>query len=98
MKVNGVEIPEWIARNNTVEQIEKFMKKTPIKPTNPEVFNIEDHQDPGNWGIMVIHPDGMPQVLSLDGTQEQAEEFAEQILAEHPESHLEIFECWTYNS
>ena len=48
-------------------------------------------------GIMAILPNGHVQVLSMGGTQEQAEEFADLLLEDKPEMHLEIFECWTYN-
>ena len=71
-----------------------LLKSSALAKSN---FDIQDHEDPGNWGIMAILPNGQVQVLSMGGTQEQAEEFADLLLEDKPEMHLEIFKCWTYN-
>ena len=86
-------LPDWISRNNSPERL-SILKSSALATSD---FDIQDHEDPGNWGIMAILPNGHVQVLSMGGTQEQAEEFADLLLEDKPEMHLEIFECWTYN-
>jgi hypothetical protein len=86
-------LPDWISRNNSPERL-SLLKSSALAKSD---FDIQDHEDPGNWGIMAILPNGHVQVLSMGGTQEQAEEFADLLLEDKPEMHLEIFECWTYN-
>lgn len=101
MKVNGIEIPEWMAKNNSVEQIEKWMKagkKPAQKPVNNKDFNPDDHTDPGNWGIFIIRTDGMPAIVALGLTEETAVITASQLQEQQPALHIELFESYTFDA
>ena len=94
MVVNGKEIPEWIVRNNSVEAIEKWVNQGKIL-TVDDVAKEEYVDD--NWGIYIVRADGVPAIVALKLTEDQAATMATKIQTDHPKLHIEIFESFLFD-
>ena len=85
-------LPDWISRNNSPERLSLFKSSDLAKSD----FDIQDHQDPGNWGLFTISNDGDASLIAMGLTQDDAEELACSILKESSQTHVEIFQSWTF--
>ncbi len=85
-------LPDWITRNNSPERL-SLLKSLALAKSD---FDIQDHQDPGNWGLFTISNDGDVSIIAMGLTQDAAEELACSILEESSQIYLEIFQSWTF--
>ena len=85
-------LPDWISRNNSPERLSLFKSSDLAKSD----FDIQDHQDPGNWGLFTISNDGDASLIAMGLTQDDADELACSILEESSQTHVEIFQSWTF--
>ena len=72
MTVDGMEIPEWMARNNSEDQIRKFMNVTPKANPNhqPNMTLSQDTEADNTFGVIAITPNGVG--IAAMGLEEDA--------------------------
>jgi hypothetical protein len=70
MIIDGIEIPEWMARNNSREKLEKIIR-TKYEPVE------EPELEEGDYGIIVITPKGEPRVIAFGLSEESAVQVAQ---------------------
>jgi len=95
MKINGMEVPEWMMKHNSPQQLEKLMgvgKKTkPQQQKRPDPKELLAETE-GDFGVLVILPNGMPQIVSMGQTEELAMSFAYQLSEDREDLAVEVFQ------
>ena len=90
MIINGVTIPDWIVRNNTTEQIKKYMNADVAKISKP-AFDDDIDLDDKSFGVLAKTSQGLS-IIKIGISEDQAIKFASDISAQNINIQLFIFD------
>lgn len=90
MIINGVTIPDWIVRNNTAEQIKKYMNADVSKISKP-AYEDDIDLDDKSFGILAKTPQGLS-IINIGISENQAVKLAGDISTQNIGLELFIFE------
>lgn len=93
MTIDGIEIPDWMARNNSRERLEKIIraKKTPPK-TDLRDSVSPDYDPDATYGIIVLLQN-RPAVIAMGLYEDEAIEKAMMLFETDPLKQLFIFQA-----
>jgi uncharacterized protein YqgQ len=93
MTIDGIEIPDWMARNNSREKLEKIIRtKYPEPKQDLRDAVSEDYDEMETFGIIVLLQD-RPAVVAMGLTEDDAIEKAMILWEQDPMKALFIFQA-----
>ena len=93
MTIDGIEIPDWMARNNSREKLEKIIRTNYSKPKEDLRDAVDSNYDPdATFGIIVLLQD-RPAVIAMGLYEDEAIEKATLLFETDPAKQLFIFQA-----
>ena len=85
------DIPEWILKYNTKEDLEKWSGKNKHK----SVEELAETEEGGEFGVIVYPPDGSrPEMIACDVSFEFAVTIKNNLQSQNPDLEVSIFELF----
>ena len=93
MTIDGIEIPDWMARNNSRERLEKIIRTKYDEPKEDLREAVDDNYDPdATFGIIILLQD-RPAVIAMGLYEDEAIYKASMLFESDPTKQLFIFQA-----